>query len=324
MWIIYFPKFEPYLKVYHNINDFSAVNNAIVTTGTFDGVHIGHKKIIDRLLTIAKKEDGETVLLTFYPHPRLVLFPENNDLKLLNTQKEKIHRLQQLGIDHLIIHPFTPKFSRLSSTKFVREILVNQLQTHKLVIGYDHRFGRNREGTFEHLSEFSHLYGFEVEEIPALDIQDINVSSTKIRKALENGDIETANRYLGYSFELSGKVIEGDKLGRQLGYPTANVFIEDKFKILPGIGSYCVQVEINGAQFGGMLNIGTKPTVNQSGLKNIEVHIFDFNKSIYGETITVKFVRLLRNERKFNSVEELKKQLDEDKIYSLNILHKHA
>ncbi len=306
------------MKVYNCIEDFENINNPVVTTGTFDGVHLGHQKIIARLKDVAADEAGETVLLTFYPHPRMVLFPDDNELKLLSTQEEKIQLLEKFGIDHLIIHPFTKEFSRLTSLEFVRNILVNQLKTKKLVIGYNHHFGRNREGSFEHLKEYGPIYGFNVEEIPAKDIDSIEVSSTKIRNALETGDVSTARKYLGHHYSLTGKVVGGKKIGREIGYPTANISVEEKFKLIPADGVYAVKVKHQNFTYDGMLNIGNNPTVEGKG-RSIEVNIFDFEKDIYGDDITVYFMERLRDEVKFNGLDELKTQLALDKINALQI-----
>ena len=309
------------VKVYTNIEDFKSIPNPVVTTGTFDGVHLGHQKIISRLKEIAKTENGETVLLTFYPHPRMVLFPDDNELKMLNTQQEKIALLEQYGIDHLIIYPFTKEFSRLTSVEFVRNILVNTIQTKRLVIGYNHHFGRNREGSFEHLKEYGPLYGFDVEEIPAKDIDSIEISSTKIRNALLSGDVKTANNYLGHNFSITGKVVGGKKLGRTLGYPTANIDINDKYKIIPADGVYAVNVIHDGKIFEGMLNIGNNPTVEGKG-RSIEVNIFNFDKEIYGDDATIIFIERLRDEVKFNGLEQLKEQLAKDKENAIQALSK--
>ncbi|MBL7890848.1 MAG: bifunctional riboflavin kinase/FAD synthetase [Bacteroidia bacterium] len=309
------------MKVYTNIEDFKSIPNPVVTTGTFDGVHLGHQKIISRLKEIAKAESGETVLLTFYPHPRMVLFPDDNELKMLNTQQEKIDLLEQYGIDHLIIYPFTKEFSRLTSVEFVRNILVNTIQTKRLVIGYNHHFGRNREGSFEHLKEYGPLYGFDVEEIPAKDIDSIEISSTKIRNALLSGDVKTANNYLGHNFSITGKVVGGKKLGRTIGYPTANIDINDKYKIIPADGVYAVNVIHDGKVFGGMLNIGNNPTVEGKG-RSIEVNIFNFDKEIYGVDATIIFIERLRDEVKFNGLEQLKEQLSKDKENAIQALSK--
>jgi riboflavin kinase/FMN adenylyltransferase len=304
------------VKIYTNIENFKSVKNPVVTTGTFDGVHLGHQKIISRLKNVAHNENGETVLLTFYPHPRMVLFPDDNALKLLNTQPEKIELLEKYGVEHLIIYPFTKAFSRLTSIEFVRDILVNKIKTKRLVIGYNHHFGRNREGSFEHLKEFGPLYGFEVEEIPAKDIDHVEISSTKIREALQTGDIKTATTYLGLNYTLSGKVVAGKQLGRTIGYPTANIEVEDKYKLIPADGVYAVKVKHKGELYGGMLNIGNNPTVEGKG-RSVEVNIFDFNKDIYGDEATIYFIERLRDEVKFNNLEELKEQLVKDKENSL-------
>ena len=304
------------MKVYTNMDDFRGVKNPVVTTGTFDGVHLGHQKIISRIKDVAREENGETVLLTFSPHPRMVLFPDDNELKLLNTLSEKTELLEQYGVDHLIIYPFTKEFSRLTSIEFVRNILVNSIQTKRLVIGYNHHFGRNREGSFEHLKEYGPLYGFEVEEIPAKDVDHIQISSTKIRNALLIGDVKTATNYLGHTYTLTGTVVTGKKLGRTIGYPTANLQIKDQYKLIPADGVYAVKVKHNCNFYGGMLNIGNNPTVEGKG-KSIEVNIFDFDKIIYGDEATIYFVERLRDEVKFNNLEELKVQLAKDKQESL-------
>lgn len=309
------------MQVHFDVNTLPNIKNAIVSQGTFDGVHLAHKKIIERLKQIASIKDGETVLITFEPHPRMVLFPDDHGLQLLSTLNEKIHLLEKAGIDHLIILPFTKEFSRQTSEQFIRTILVNKIKTNTLVIGYDHRFGKNREGSFEHLKESSSLYGFEVEEIPEQDIDDIAVSSTKIRKALLNNDIQTAQKYLGNSYSLEGKVVKGKQLGRTIGYPTANIEVENSFKLIPQDGVYAVWVWYNKAKFGGMLNIGNNPTVAGKG-RSIEVNIFDFEKEIYTEMLKIEFVSKLRNEEKFNGLDALKAQLHLDKQNALSILNK--
>jgi riboflavin kinase/FMN adenylyltransferase len=308
------------MKVYTKIEDFKNVKNPVVTTGTFDGVHLGHQKIISRLKDVASEEHGETVLLTFYPHPRMVLFPDDNELKLLNTQHEKIQLLENYGIDHLIIYPFSKEFSRLTSVEFVRNVLVNSIHTKRLVIGYNHHFGRNREGSFDHLKEFAPVYGFDVEEIPAKDIDHIEISSTKIRQALQAGEVEVAATYLGHTYSLSGKVVEGRQLGRTIGYPTANIFIEDKYKLIPADGVYAVKVVHKGETYQGMLNIGNNPTIIGKG-RSIEVNMFDFDQNIYGDDATIYFIERLRDEVKFTSVDELKEALAKDKKNALKILN---
>ncbi|HET6243870.1 MAG: bifunctional riboflavin kinase/FAD synthetase [Bacteroidetes bacterium] len=306
------------MRVYFSLDEFNEANNPVVTTGTFDGVHIGHQTIIKRLKELAEKENGETVLITFFPHPRMVLYPSDDSLKLINTQEEKIELLDKYGINHLIVIPFTKEFSRLSSIEFVRNILVNKVRTKKLVIGYNHHFGRNREGSFEHLKEFGPVYGFEVEEIPAQDMENVSVSSTKIRAALLEGDINTANSYLGHPYSLRGNVVLGNKLGREIGFPTANIKIPEKYKLIPANGVYVVDVIIENSRFQGMLNIGNNPTVNNNNKEQtIEVHIFDFSKDIYGQKIIVEFKDRIRDEIKFENLEQLKEQLEKDKKTAL-------
>ncbi len=306
------------MKIYYGLNEFGNVKNPVVTTGTFDGVHLGHRKIINRLKEISLKIGGETVILSFSPHPRLVLFPEDNNLKLLSSDSEKTKLLAEAGVAHLIIHPFTKEFSRLSSAEYVRDVLVNKIGTKKLVIGYNHQFGRNREGSFEHLKEFGFSYGFEVEEIPALDLDNVNISSTKIREALIRGDISTAARYLGYNYSITGKVVQSSKTGRTIGFPTANIVPCERLKMIPSDGVYAVEVFHKGAELKGMMNIGVKPTVTEQNKRTIEVHIFDFNKDIYDQELTVVFRKRLREEKKFSSLEGLKAQLEIDKTSALD------
>ena len=300
------------MKVYSSIEEFQNVERPIVTTGTFDGVHFGHRKIIDRLKQLAQNCDGETVLLTFLPHPRMVLFPDDQDLKLLNTIEEKKHLLEKAGVQHLIVHPFTKNFSRISSINFVRDILVNELKTHKLVIGYNHHFGRNREGSFEHLQEFAPVYGFEVEEIPVQLLDNVGVSSTKIRKALFQGDMKTATKYLGYQYQLSGKVVKGNAIGRTIGFPTANLELGDAKKIIPADGVYAVWVTVYDRSYKAMMNIGKKPTINNQA-RTLEAHLLEFEKDIYGEEICIEFVNKIREEIKFTDILKLQQQLLVDK-----------
>jgi riboflavin kinase/FMN adenylyltransferase len=308
------------LKVYFGIEEFLKGKKIVATIGTFDGVHLGHKKILQNLIEKATQTEGESLLLTFFPHPRMVLFPENNDLKLLNTQNEKIELLDQLGLDHLIIHPFTREFSRLTSTEFVRDILVNQIGISELVIGYDHHFGRNREGSFTSLNELSDLYNFKLSEIEAQEIDSINISSTKTRNALLQGNISLANEYLGYNYRISGKVKQGQQLGRTLGYPTANIEPKESHKLIPNEGAYAVLVNTPQGEFKGMLNIGKRPTVSSGNATSIEVHIFDFNFDLYNQEISVEFVKRIRDEKKFESKEELKQQLAIDENKCLAVL----
>jgi len=307
------------VKIYYNIDDFNPPKKTVVTTGTFDGVHLGHRVLLNRLNQLAEKFDSESVILTFFPHPRMVLYPDNNDLRLLNSIEERIELFKETGIDHLIIHPFSKEFSRLSSIEFVRDILVTKLNTHKLVIGYDHHFGRNREGTFEHLQEFGPVYGFDVEEIPAQEMQQINISSTKIRNSLIEGEINAANQFLGYNYFIQGTVIEGDKIGRKIGFPTANIKVNDWYKLIPAKGVYAVKTIINNKTYSGMLNIGTRPTLNGNDV-TVEVNIFNFNNDIYNKEIRIEFIERIRNEQKFDELESLKNQLEIDKQTSIQIL----
>lgn len=304
------------MKIYHTPDDFVRLAYAVVTSGTFDGVHLGHQKILTRLKEFAETNSGETVVITFWPHPRLVLKPDDQTLKLLNTFEEKAGLLKDQGIQHLVRIPFTKEFSQLSSSDFIRNIIVEKIGTRKLVIGYDHHFGKNREGSFEQLKLDGPRYGFDVEEIPKQDIDHITVSSSKIRSALEEGDVDSAEHLLGRPYSLAGRVVKGDKLGRVLGYPTANIDIDSHYKLVPAEGIYAVTVTHAGNDYHGMLYIGNRPTVDGSK-KSIEVNIFDFDKEIYGEELKVSFEKLLRTDSKFQDLEALKIQLDKDKESAL-------
>lgn len=299
------------MKIYEGLSEFKAVPNPVVTSGTFDGVHLGHQKILQRIREIARSIQGETILLTFWPHPRLVLYPEEHNLRLLSTFEEKTKLLRQFGIDHLITIPFTKEFSQMSSQEFIQKILVDKIHTRKLVIGYDHRFGKNREGSFEYLQEHAGDFGFELEEISRQDVDAIGVSSTKIRKALESGDIQTANSFLGRSYELNGIVIKGQQIGRSIGFPTANVHIPNNYKLIPKDGVYAVEAEVNGSLFKAMLNIGNRPTVDGTQ-KSVETHLFDFQGDLYGKQITIYLKAYLREEQKFESLSALQAQLLKD------------
>ena len=308
------------MKIYEGLDKFKGAKNAAVTIGTFDGVHLGHQKIIQQLKEGAASIKGESVIFTFYPHPRMVLHPDDDSLKLLSTEEEKRELLEKFGVDHLIIHPFTKEFSRITYTEYVRDILVNKLKVKKLIIGYNHHFGRNREGSFSELKKLAPTYGFELEKIAAQDINKVEISSTKIRKALDEGDIKTANKFLGYTYSIKGKVAKGKGLGKELGYPTANTVVEDKYKLIPADGIYAVQVEIENKILNGMMSIGVNPTVSANNAKTIEVNIFDFNRDIYGENIRIFFKQKIRDEKKFANMDELKKAIDGDKVKSLKIL----
>jgi riboflavin kinase / FMN adenylyltransferase len=309
------------MKIYHGLEDFNRLTTAVVTIGTFDGVHVGHHKILTRLKEIASACNGETVVITFWPHPRLVLHPEDTGLKLLNTFEEKAELLKEHSIQHLIRIPFTKEFSQLSGEEFISRILVDTIGTKKLVIGYDHHFGKNREGSFEQLKLNGPRYGFDVEEIPRQEVDHLGVSSTAIRKALEGGDIETATHLLGKPYSLTGRVVAGDKLGRILGFPTANIDVDTKFKLIPSDGIYAVTVGHEHHQYNGMLYIGNRPTI-QGSKRNIEVNIFGFNEEIYGQSLTINFYKRLRNDIHFHDLEELKAQLFEDKSVAISYLEK--
>jgi riboflavin kinase / FMN adenylyltransferase len=307
------------MKIYHTLEDFTQLPYAVVTSGTFDGVHLGHQKILTRLKQIAEKNLGETVVITFWPHPRLVLKPDDDKLRLLNTFEEKAELLRQQGIQHLLRIPFTKEFSQLSSSDFIENILVDKIGTKKLVIGYDHRFGKNREGSFDELKLNCPKYGFDVEEISRQDIDHVAVSSSKIRKALEEGDVTTAKHLLGQPYSINGRVVKGDRLGRVLGFPTANIDIDSHHKLVPAEGIYAVTVTHAGKNYGGMLYIGNRPTID-GARRSIEVNIFNFDKEIYGEELTVSFEKLLRSDSKFKDLEELKVQLQKDKTSALEAL----
>ena len=307
------------MQIYRSISDFQKKENAIVTIGTFDGVHTGHRKILSRLTTLGKKQKGETIVLTFFPHPRMVLHPDDHGLKLLNTLDERIELLSKLNIDHLIVHDFTKEFSKTTFLQFVRNILVDAIGTKTLVIGYDHHFGRNREGTYKELKELAPVYSFDLEKIEEEIIHEITVSSTKIRRAIEKGNIALANELLGYEYMVSGKVIRGDGIGKALGYPTANISPAEDYKLIPADGIYAVRVMVENENFMGMLYIGTRPTLNRTA-RGIEVNIFNFNKDIYGRNIRVSFCKRIRDDMRFTSTEELSRQLGNDKKEALKIL----
>ncbi|MDO4881013.1 MAG: bifunctional riboflavin kinase/FAD synthetase [Capnocytophaga sp.] len=309
------------MKIITDIYDFSSFAPSVVTIGTFDGVHIGHQKILERVVQAAEKENLIPSVFTFFPHPRIVLRP-NEPIKLLQTIEERAQILENKGIEQLIIQPFDQKFANLSAQEFVENILHKKLNAKKIIIGYDHRFGKNRSANITDLREFAKKYHFEVEEISAQEISDISVSSTKIRNALINGNIQIANQYLGYSFSLTGKVIHGMKLGRTLGFPTANIQIEDSYKIIPKIGVYLVYSIFDGKKIFGMLSIGKNPTIANKG-ESIEVHFFDFNKDLYDQSISIYFLEYLREEQKFSDIEALKKQLALDEEVCRKLMQKY-
>ena len=301
------------LNIYSSIHDFSTSKKTVFTLGTFDGVHVGHIKIIERLLN-ASSDDEQSLVLTFFPHPRMVL-QEESDIKLLNTIEERTKLLEKAGLQNLIIHPFDQAFSRLSAEEFVKNILVDIFNIKKIIIGHDHRFGRNRTANIDDLILYGKEFGFEVEQISAQEIDEVSISSTKIRNALNEGKIALANEYLGYNYLFSGTVIHGKKLGRTIGFPTANLKIEESYKLIPAIGVYAVKCTVGTKTVNGMLNIGTNPTVDGQNT-SIEVHLFDFQEDLYDKKITVELIKRIRDEQKFASVDELKQQLHKDKVFA--------
>lgn len=306
------------MKTYSSAFDFKSDRRTVVTIGTFDGVHIGHRAILHRLVQTAKKEDLDAAVLTFFPHPRMVL-QQNSYLKLINTIDERIALLEKTGLDRLIIHPFTKEFSRLTASEYVEEILVKSLNAKKIIIGYDHRFGRNRTANIEDLKDFGKIFDFEIEEISAKEIDDVAVSSTKIRNALNAGDVETANNYLDYKFMITGKVVQGRALGRTINYPTANLYPEESYKIIPKNGVYIVKSSIDGREIFGITSIGTNPTVGGNE-KTIETHFLNFDQNLYNRIITIEFLKFIRDEENFDSIEILRKAIENDEKFALSYL----
>ena len=308
------------MKVFSSISEFNSNKKTIVTIGTFDGVHIGHQKIIEKLIQESKSSDSESLILTFFPHPRMVLH-ETSSIKLLNTINEKSSLLEKMGLDNLVIHPFDKEFSNLSAEEFVKTILVDLFNVQKIIIGYDHRFGKNRAANIENLIEFGEKYGFEVEQISAQEIDSVSVSSTKIRVAITNGNMAVANEFLGYDYLLSGKIIQGKQLGRTIGFPTANLKIKENYKLIPKIGVYIVKSILQEKTVFGIMNIGLNPTVNGEDL-SIEVHFLDFDSDIYDTEITVSVIERIRHEQKFTSIDLLKSQIQKDKNYAISYIEK--
>jgi riboflavin kinase / FMN adenylyltransferase len=313
---LHFNKYS--LKTYFSISEFKTKNKTIVTIGTFDGVHIGHNSIIKKLIKASQNTDLETVILSFFPHPRMVL-NSYSEVKLLNTIDEKSILIEKLGLQHLIIHPFDETFANLSAEEFVLEILVKKLNIKKIIIGHDHRFGKNRSANIDDLILFGKKYNFEVEQISAQEIEQVSVSSTKIREALYDGNIILANKYLGYNYFLTGNVIKGRQLGRTINFPTANIAISENFKLIPKNGVYVVKSFLNNEWVFGMMNIGIKPTFEEHKL-TIEVHFLDFNTDLYQQQIQVSILHFIRDEQKFNGIESLKLQLQKDKIETLDFI----
>lgn len=317
------------MKIYRSLDEFKPLANAVVTIGTFDGVHIGHQKILTKVQECAKEIGGETVLLTFFPHPRLIINPNDDSLRLINDIEEKAHRLGLAHIDHLIITPFTRDFSNLTPEEYISDVLVGRLGTKQIVIGYDHHFGKDRKGSIKDLKHFSKIYDYSVAQIAEQDIEDVAVSSTRIRESLIKGDIETANKYLGYPFELTGTVVRGDQIGREIGFPTANLNIHEQHKLIPAYGIYAVEAEIYpevpSIESGpynqpepecvarGMAYIGTRPTVDGMTRK-IEINLLDFQDDIYTKTIRVKFLKFIRHDQWFESLDAMKEQIKKDEV----------
>jgi riboflavin kinase/FMN adenylyltransferase len=308
------------MKIYRSIEDYDEDKRSVVTIGTFDGIHLGHQKILSRLIKSSKNKDLNSVVLTFFPHPRIIL-NKYNEVKMIDTLDEKIIHLNEIGIDSLVIHPFDKNFSLLSANQFIKDFLVDKLKIKHIIIGYDHRFGKGREASVTDLKNYADDYDFTVEEIKAQEIEKITVSSTKIRNSINQGDIKTTEKYLGRSFNLTGKVVKGDGLGKKINYPTANIFIEETYKIIPKDGVYLVETIIEDKLFNGMMNIGHRPTIG-TNVKSIEVHLFNFNEDIYGKVISIKMISKIRDEKKFSSIEALKEQLVKDENYCLKLINK--
>ena len=308
------------MKIYRSIQDYDEDKRSVVTIGTFDGIHLGHQKILSRLIKSSKNKDLNSVVLTFFPHPRIIL-NKYNEVKMIDTLDEKIIHLNEIGIDSLVIHPFDKNFSLLSANQFIKDFLVDKLKIKHIIIGYDHRFGKGREASVTDLKNYADDYDFTVEEIKAQEIEKITVSSTKIRNSINQGDIKTTEKYLGRQFNLTGKVVKGDGLGKKINYPTANIFIEETYKIIPKDGVYLVETIIKNKLFNGMMNIGHRPTIG-TNVKSIEVHLFNFNKDIYGEVISIKMISKIRDEKRFSSIQALKEQLVKDENYCLKLINK--
>lgn len=307
------------MKQHTSAYNFDGEKATVVTIGTFDGVHRGHRKIVDRLIANAQGNDLESVVLTFFPHPRMVV-QKGSNIKLINTIEERVQLLEATALDHLIVHPFTHEFSRLSAEEFVEEILVNQLNAKRVIIGYDHHFGRNRNANIDDLRKFGKQYGFDVEEISKQDIDDVAISSTKVRKALEGGDLALANEFLGSKFLLTGVVSKGKGLGRKLNYPTANLKIAEDYKLIPAKGVYVVRSTIENTLYYGMMSIGTNPTVGGDAL-TIESFFFDMNMDLYDKKIQIEVLTRIRDEKKFDNLDQLVTAMKNDEQFSLNYIN---
>ena len=308
------------MKIYHILSEIPKLHNPVATIGMFDGVHLGHKQIFEKLTSTAKAMGCKSVAITFDTHPRMVLHHDAYKLKFINSYQEKIQLIEDLGVDYLIFLPFTLEFSKLSTADFVKNVLIDTLSVKTLIVGHDNRFGNKENNNFNRLDDLSKQFGFDIIQAEVKTIDNHIVSSSKIREALDNGDIREANKMLGYSYQLSGKVILGNQIGRKIGFPTANIDMENDFKLIPSMGVYAIKVEWNQKFFNGMLNIGIRPTLNINKL-SIEAHLFDFNTDIYGQYIKVLFVDKIRDEERFNNLDELVVQLNNDKITATTILN---
>ena len=308
------------MKIYKSIDEYNESKSSVVTIGTFDGIHKGHQKIFNKVINASKQNNLSSVVLTFFPHPRIIL-NKYNDIKMIDTLDEKIEHLEKIGIDHLIIHPFDRNFSLLSAEQFIREYLVEKLKLKHIIIGYDHRFGKGREASVSDLKEYSSEFNFIVDEIDAQEIEKIAISSTKIRNSINQGDLETTKKYLGRFFSLTGKVVKGDGLGKQIDYPTANILIEEDYKIIPKDGVYYIRTTIDNKLYNGMMNIGHRPTIGFKS-KSIEVNLFNFDRDIYDKVISVDVVVKIRDEKKFSSIYALKAQLAKDEEHCLKLINK--
>jgi riboflavin kinase / FMN adenylyltransferase len=311
------------MRIVHQLNSEVKFNNPILTLGTYDGVHLGHQEIIRSLVEKARTENKESVLFTFEPHPRKVLYPDSYSVKLVDTVDEKLAKLEKLGLDTVILFPFTKEFSRLSAMEFVRDVLVNQIGVSEMHIGHDHHFGKNREGSFHELVDLGELYSFQVFQLPAILLEDTAISSTKIRNAVLDGNIAYANELLGSPFVLHGKVVKGQQIGRTIGFPTANIDLDCTEKIVPKNGVYAVQVYLDGQKYDAVMNIGTRPTIANHGAVTIEVYLFDFNKEIYNQFLKVEVKQRIRDEKRFENIEDLKHQIQLDETTARNYFSAH-
>ena len=308
------------MRIFDNLKSYSSEKESILTIGTFDGVHIGHNKILKRLIQDSKKNNLSSLVMTFFPHPRMIL-NKSHEIKMIDTIDEKINLLEKTGLDNLIIHPFDNNFSKIRAKEFVEEILVKKLKIKEIIIGYDHKFGKDREASVEDLKKFGKDYMFTVKEIPAQEIDSIAISSTKIRNAILNGEIEKCNKFLGRNFILTGKVVYGDGLGKKIDFPTANIEIKETYKIIPKNGVYLVKTKINSNTYFGMMNIGIRPTVGGTN-KSLEIHFFNFKDNIYGKNVSIEIIKKIRDEEKFSSIDQLRIQLKKDEQFCLKLINK--